>query len=270
MRKALCLGLITALIMGLCACAINVSGVDVYEYDTHDFTVATGDVAPTETIDEINIDWLAGNVHVVTGTQNTVIVHESGVGGSANVPLCYRIDGATLTIAFAEKGTKCRNISKNLTVTVPQGHLLTSLNVDSVAATVFVDAATEKDVRIDTVSGRVECSVATMSKVKIGTVSGNVNLRATSVKDVEVGTISGTLNLNLPSIDEVEVESVSGDVNLALSRDASFTMKVDTVSGNVNTGEFACTRSGKRYISGTGKASIEVDTTSGDVTLKVA
>lgn len=271
MKKVLCIALIAALALGLFACnLINKATMETYDFETRNYTQATGDVSPTSAIDEINIDWVAGSVRVMVGTQDNITVHESGVGASASIPLCYRVNNAALSIAFAKDGTKIRNVSKTLVVTIPAEHLLTRLSVNAVAANVAVDPAVVGELNVDNVSGRVECTLNAIAKTRLNTMSGNVNLRAASTKEVEVETVSGTINLNLPIVDEVEAKSVSGNVTLALAKDASFAMNVSTASGRVSTGDFACTKSGSRYLSGTGKIRIEVETTSGDVTLKTA
>jgi len=272
MKKAVCIMMVLALLAVLAACQINVSGISAYAFDTRNFNMATGDVSPTSAIDEIVIDWVSGNVNIMTGTQDAITVHESGVGESAKVPLYYKVSNTTMTIAFAKNGTDCNKLSKTLTVTIPQSRLLKGLTINTVSSTVYVEQAVTEEVDVETVSGRVECSLDSIQKVKVETVSASVKLRATYAKELNVETASGALNLTLPSFEELEIESVSGNVNLALSKDASFTMTASTVSGNVNTGDFACTMSGKRYICGTAgnKSTIEVETTSGNIVLKTA
>lgn len=270
MKKAICTLMILSVLSALAAC--NAVGVDIYTYDTRNFNEAIGDVSPTSDIDEIVIDWVAGFVHVVTGTQDNITVHESGVGKSASVPLCYKVNNSTMTIAFAKNGTACSNLSKNLTVTIPADKLLTALTVKAVASTVYVDSSVTERIKLEAVSGKVECNLNSVRKVDVETVSASVKVRAAYAKEVNVETMSGALSLNLPSFEELEIETTSGDVNLALSKDASFTMTVSTVSGRLDKGDFSFTVSGNRYIHGTAgnKASVEIETTSGNVSLKYA
>ena len=268
MKKAVCILMILTAVAVLAACQSH--GIEIYSFDTRNFIEAVGDVTPTSAIDSIVIDWVAGNVTVKTGSQESVTVHETAVGSSADVPLYYKVSNSTLTIAFAKNGTQCKNLTKNLTVTVPQGRLLSALTVNSVSSTVHVDSAVTGELSVEAVAGRVECAIDRVDKVEVSTTSASVNLRANYAHELNVETVSGTLNLTLPSFDELEIESTSGNVGLTLAKDASFTMTASSVSGHVSTGDFACTMSGKRYISGTGTSSIEVETVSGNITLKSA
>lgn len=268
MRKWLVTMMVALLVLPLAACIGNVS-IEIYEYDTRNFIEATGDVTPTAALSTINVDWVAGSVRVVAGNGSGVTARESGVGESANVHLYYRVFNDTLTIAFAKNGTKVRNISKSLVITVPQSNLPSRLTVNSVAATVNVEANIQQSVQIDAVSGRVECGLDGTQEVQISTVSGNINLRLNGSKTLALHSTSGGVNLTAQSMfDDLEAATVSGSVVLTLPSDADFTMQAATVSGKISTGEFACTMSGKQYICGVGGAEMDISTTSGNISLR--
>ena len=218
----------------------------------------------------MQIDWVAGSVRVLEGNVGKITVRETAVGKSAEVPFCYRVSNNTLSIAFAKNGTKVAKVSKDLTVTLPKG-LKVDLDVDSVAAYVHVEASTLGKLNVETVSARVECRASTIDKVSVETTSGSVNMIVDSAPECEVETVSGNVSLNYKQMfRSLDVGSVSGGLTLTMPKDASFTMTFATETGSMSTGDFAPTISGKRYIVGTGDASIEVETVSGNVNLKSA
>lgn len=267
MKKVLVLLMLLTLALPLAAC--HDAGLDVYVFDTRNYIEATTDVAPTASVDEINVDWVAGNIRVVEAAQSGVTAHETAIGAAAAaVHMCYRVSGSTLSIAFAKNGTFVRKISKDLTITVPQG-TLAKLNVDTVASNVTVNADVSGKLDVDLASGAVYADLKRIDMVDVDTASGSVTLNTTYAKTVRIDTASGVVNCSFKQMfDKLEVDTGSGNVTITMPRDASFTMKADTGSGRISTGDFPCTISGNRYNVGTRAAEIDVDTGSGNITLK--
>ena len=271
MKKIVVLILVVMAAFGLAACnLLGGSGISIYEYKTDNYIESSGDYSPTSDVEAVSIDWVAGSVRVLEGNVSNVTVHESAVGESAKVHYYYRMSNNTLSVAFAKNGTSVSKISKDLTVTVPKGKTV-DLAIGSVAAYVHVEVDSVGRLDVDSVSGRVECKMSTLAKADVETVSGSVNMIVDRVPTASVETTSGNITLNFKQMFEsLEVESVSGTVGITMPKDASFTMTASTESGRVSTGDFACTISGKRYIAGTGEATIEAETVSSNINLKAA
>lgn len=266
MRKIALILLVSMLVMAVAAC---VEGPSTYQYDTHNFNEAMGDVTPTAAVSTVEIDWVAGSVRVVNGSVSAITVHESGVGEANNIHLYYRVYNDTMTIAFAADDTNVRNISKNLTVTVPQDKPLGTLRINSVAATVHVETTVTDLLDVSGVSARMECALPGVKRVKAETTSGGINLRLGVTRELELESVSGNVNVVVQKMfDELEAETVSGNVTVTMPADAAFDMHVTTVSGRVNAGDFACTIAGKHYKCGVDGAEMEIETTSGNVNLK--
>ncbi|MBQ9777730.1 MAG: DUF4097 family beta strand repeat protein [Clostridia bacterium] len=199
------------------------------------------------------------------------------------------------------------SLDKDLTVRVPDRQL-GELSVDAVSANVTLrDLSIERGVKVSGVSGAICISNLTQKSLKIHTVSGDIALDGgnadhlelegvsarLSVKDFLCGTVkaestSGNVALERVSFDSLSLETVSGDVLVTLATIAR-EIELETVSGNVNllvpadlsgfcaeldgaSGEFissiATTKRGDTYLFGDGSMRIDMDTSSGDLTIE--
>ena len=270
MKKITAVLLTIVVIFGAAACTIGGIVVDVYEYRTDNYLESVGEYSPTGEVRELKIDWVAGTVRVVEGSVARITVRQVAVGEAATVNFYYRMNGKMLSVAFAKNGTKVRNMTKDLVVTVPKGTVLDKVDVSATSATVKVELDALDTLAVEAVAGGVDCKINALGRAEICTTSAGATLFAQAQK-VKMETVSGTLNFATKhSLGELSLQSTSGAVNITLPTDASFTLVADTTSGKISTGPFACTVSGKRYIAGTGEATINATTVSGNVTLKAA
>lgn len=88
---------------------------------------------------------------------------------------------------------------------------------------------------------------------------------ATEPTEAELG--AGMEEVAGGSLSEIEADTTSGDVTLSLPGNQGFRLEFDTTSGDLDTGNFSLTHQGKQYTSGDGSCEIQVETTSGDLTL---
>ena len=80
-------------------------------------------------------------------------------------------------------------------------------------------------------------------------------------------TTSGDVEAAISSaLDEVDIECTSGDVYLTLPTNTGFTLEFDTASGSFNS-DLPMSKRGDNYVFNGGGAEIDVDTTSGDLTV---
>ncbi len=125
------------------------------------------------------------------------------------------------------------------------------------------------DLTVDTTSGMVSSFGAlTATSLNADTSSGTVNL-AGSFDKARVGTTSGTVSLAFTACPQkLDVETSSGDVTLSLPRESGFTLRYDTSSGEMDC-DFAVVMDGKKFVGGDGSAQLSVDTSSGNLRVKV-
>jgi DUF4097 and DUF4098 domain-containing protein YvlB len=126
-----------------------------------------------------------------------------------------------------------------------------------------VDAhAVSEDVRITNVSGEIVAE----------SVSGDVLLEGISSGNVDAGSVSGSIIYDgtLQEGGQYTFVSHSGDVALSVPENANASLTVATINGDIRSRfDLEMTRSGSRrrpiFTVGTGSASVEIETFSGDV-----
>lgn len=145
------------------------------------------------------------------------------------------------------------------------GDLLLNLNSPEIAAS--------------SVSGSVSLRGRLGGRVELETVSGNIDVdsRGERIARLEGSTVSGDASVRAGIADtgRFRFESVSGDVRIALPANASARVEARTFSGDIDAPGASVTR--KRYgpgasvdhSYGSGSGTIEIETFSGDVRLRV-
>lgn len=204
---------------------------------------AAGDGSVVESIENISLEWVNGDVSIVYYDSASVEISETKSGvTSDDLLLRYRIKEGALDIRYAKNGRwNIFNVEKDLTVKIPAGTELKSVTIDCVSANVSLDGLTVNELAVQTVSGRIE-SAATIraERCTLNSVSANV-----------------TLSLRAS---EVFLESVSGNTTLLLPAGVNATVSFETVTGVL--------RSGKNEPENSFLCSISADTVSGNLTLK--
>ena len=225
---------------------------------------------PAGKISEIEIEWISGQVQVFCSDSSEISFWEESTKElTAENQMVYTVKGGTLSIEYQEgKMAVNDNSAKLLTLYLP-ADLLDSLQIDTVSAGVLAADLNLNELDIETVSGSVILTGLSARELDVQTVSGDVQLYAQLVHSVGVDTTSGDFYLEVvgsrPS--EIEVDTISGDATLSLPAETGFTLEFETGSGDLDTGSFQVSRRNGAYTSGDGSCMIEVDTTSGDLTL---
>ena len=262
-----------------------------YVYDDADkYTMGNGSIA--ESVQNLKIDWVCGEVNVVYHDEETVdFSEESRATLTDEKTMYYRFENGTLFIQFAKSGSYNWNPpEKELTVSLPRDVVLESFEADTASADVTAESLSAKYLDIDTVSGRVKIDALSCAEsVKADTTSGGVDISLSGdVRKADISTVSGTVNVKAEKITEfdcestsgsitlsaktapssIDIDSVSGKVTLYLPKDLNATLEFDTVSGDFNCA-ISCSVSGKdTYSFGAGTGRYTVDTTSGNLKIE--
>jgi DUF4097 and DUF4098 domain-containing protein YvlB len=159
---------------------------------------------------------------------------------------------------------------------------LKELEVNTVSGKVELNGMTVEEAEIDTVSGDIllrDCSLdtlrmdsvsaltsltGTVRKAKASSVSGSIQLYLDECKEVNISTMSGSVALSFAKVpQELRVDTTSGDTDISLSKDASCTIQLDSVSGKLllNMEDVPS----KQIVLGDGEAKFTIDSMSGEV-----
>lgn len=205
-----------------------------FAYDDEGFSVGNGKT--TETVRNIDIDWVSGKVTLVATDGDRVVISEDYNGDEDEHRLRWKIEGGELSVKYrGPSWFGADGLSKDLTVEIPQTMLdgLDEIHVDAVSAEQVISLPA-KELEIDSVSGTVTVN-GDYDLVEIDTVSGNVRFNGT-VRDFDISGVSARLELYLAEqANSLDVDTVSGDVEVVLPENATgFRINTDTLSGDVD------------------------------------
>ena len=275
--------------------SINISGVTFFDnyFYSESQSYSVGNTSYKGSIDEISIDWVAGEVNIILYAGDNIKVEESGAGENDPDRMRTRIEDNTLEIKFVKSGVKVSSntLSKKLFVYLPEdasGWEL-DIDIDTVSAGVNVGKEGEiikvGDVEIDTASGKTQI-FADAADVSVDSASGNIGITG-NIHRAEIGSVSGAVNIT-GEVSDVHISTVSGDVKLTTYIALPKKMQVDTVSGDVEiilpdimdgfdadldsvSGKMSWNDgSGRSFTYGQGRADYDFETVSGDVKIQIS
>ena len=165
-------------------------------------------------VKDLNIEWFAGNIEIVTANTNSISFSENNSDGD---PLAYYLEGGTLTIRYRKPSVSIgffTEVPKTLTVTVPRFWNCNHLSLEINSADICVDSLIAEDVALHSASGEgkfVSCSIASL---EINTVSGQIDYTG-RLKMLDFDTASADfvgVFKNVPN--KINVDSASGNLDI--------------------------------------------------------
>ena len=209
-----------------------------YRYDDTGYTVGDGTVY-ADTLTEIDVDWIDGNVEIVVcgDTYPSVSERISGeVPESSRMRFCVSEDGKTLFVKYRAPSYflgKTENEQKDLTVRIPKRML------------------------------------ESMQSLRLKTVSGSVSAEAIPFDKISIETSSGALSLAPDArTEEVLLTTKSGDVTLLFESDPSLSIRYQSGKNDVLLSDFPYEKTEDFYLYGEGKTTVNVTSESGELTVK--
>ncbi len=183
----------------------------------------------------------------------------------------------------------CMNCDVSFDVKVPVGAHVSigtssgDISVTSVSGPVRTDASSG-DVELHDIAGDVRAHTSS-GDLKLDHITGSVSAFVSSgdidatglADDVDLGSSSGSVSASFATFDRVRsvrLDSASGDVELTVPRGVGFDLEATTSSGSIdsNLDLPIRDRSAGATVSarvGSGKAAVEMRTTSGDISVKM-
>lgn len=230
-------------------------------------TTASG-TADASTLDKLSIDWVSGTITIRPGDTDTIQYRESGASDS-KYQMVVKESGGTLHIKYSRDGLHLGwpDLSKDLTITVPQDWVCRELEISAASATVDLQELTIRELDLDTASGTCRIESCNVENMDVDTASGNVDFSG-SLNHFDCDSASAKVTLVLDNVPRhIEVDTASGDVDLTLPADAGFSAEIEGMSTRFNS-DFSTTTQNGRHICGDGSCEIKVDAMSADVTIR--
>ena len=264
--------LIICMIM-LSGCVIHTGGgLSTIKYDNAD-SYAIGSGRTSDSIRNLEIDWISGNVEISYGKEDEIILEETSKDEITDeLTMRWLVEGGTLHIKFCKAGKiNVNNCDKTLKVTLPKNLKLEEAEIETVSADAKASELNVKDVNFESVSGSVEAGLYGVRSIDADSVSGDIEIIAPEgPENVDIETTSGSVRMNLKnSAGDCEISTVSGKVTFLLPEKGNFTISYDTTSGDFDS-DIEMAQKGCKYVAGKGSDRFTVDTTSGDLRIKKA
>ena len=271
-RTLVAASLIVCMIM-MSGCIVHIGGgLSTIKYNNAD-SYTTGNGRTSDSIRNLEIDWISGNAEISYGKEDEIILEETSKDEITDeLTMRWLVEEGTLHIKFCKAGKiNVNNCDKTLKVTLPKNIKLEEAEFETVSADITALELHVKDVNFETVSGSVEARLYGAGSIDADSVSGDVDIIAPDgPKDADIETTSGSVRMNLKkSIDDCEIGTVSGKVTLLLPKKGNFTISYDTTSGDFDT-DIEMAQKGSKYVAGKGSDRFDIDTTSGDLRIKKA
>lgn len=229
----------------------------------------------TDEFQSIKVNWTNGKINIEAYDGEDTVISETEVAEKEN-KLRWRVEDGVLKIQQMAAGMRFglkQTPKKTLTVKIPSNVAegLKAVTSDSVSAEVTITGISASDkIEIDTVSGGANLKNIKTEKLDIDTVSGSIKA-AGEFTELESDSVSGDVTVSSATpLKKLDCDSTSGNIRLTIPKDSGFTLKADTVSGDISCGLPAVSESKNRRVCGDGSADFETDTVSGDLIITSA
>lgn len=229
----------------------------------------------TDEFHSIKVNWTNGKINIEAYDGEDTVISETEVAEKEN-KLRWRVEDGVLKIQQMAAGMRFglkQTPKKTLTVKIPSNVAegLKAVTSDSVSAEVTITGISASDkIEIDTVSGGANLKNIKTEKLDIDTVSGSIKA-AGEFTELESDSVSGDVTVSSATpLKKLDCDSTSGNIRLTIPKDSGFTLKADTVSGDISCGLPTVSESKNRRVCGDGSADFETDTVSGDLIITSA
>ncbi len=140
------------------------------------------------------------------------------------------------------------------------------LSVETTSGKVTLEAGNVGRAKVGSTSGDLDITGGTIKSIEAGATSGQIWLALKGSDDAQIGTTSGDIKVELGALKSLKVKATSGNVTALLPEEPGFTADLHTTSGDVHNG-LAMSNDGSTYVCGDGSGTVEIHTTSGEVTI---
>ena len=306
--KVLMIALVACLVvLGVGAVLIFSNNIGLTYANADQYTA--GETTVTGTVENLDVNWLSGNVRVEYHTGEGIRVAETGnktIAGDDQ--LRWWLDGTTLRIQYAKSGRirLLDNLEKTLTVSLPEGTVLKTAKIHTTSGDLDIPKLTADETELTVTSGNVNAAADTRKMtvsatsgdlnvrlegetdtVSIGVTSGSISAELGTVKkltikstsgnirvsgradDAEISATSGTVNVWFGVFRNLKISVTSGDVTAALPENPGFSCTAEVTSGNIDFG-FAMAKEGNTYYCGDRSGNCTIKTTSGNIRINKA
>lgn len=192
-------------------------------------------------ITNLEIDWAAGSITILTADTDQITFTESGYAGE-NQRMVYSQKGNTLKISFSNTITVFgfgTGPSKDLTVTVPESWVCQELEIDGADLDVLIDGLTVNSIELDGAAMELDFN-GSVSRLTCDGAACELKVRTAATPE------------------SIDVDGAACNMELSLPSDSGFLARMNGL-GCYFKSTFDYTVSNRDYLHGDGSCQINVD-----------
>lgn len=230
---------------------------------------------PADSIREIEIEWVAGDIVILPADVQQIQVSESAVADEKD-SLIWSVTDETLEIFYCKDrsisvvGINSKDIvTKDLYIRVPMGWECEKLKIQTASTDLEVRNMTIREVDFDGASGTCDFTDCNVKDLDIDTASGDVTFSGIlEALDFDAASASfiGQFR-NTPH--RIDMDGMSGNLDISLPEDCGFTVSMDGMSSSFRSDFQGTEKRDDVHVYGDGRCSIQVDGMSCDVTIRM-
>jgi len=229
---------------------------------------------PADTIREIEINWVAGDIIIMATDVTEITISESDTTDE-QYPMVFQTKGNELEIKYCEDRLMsgigisfAADFSKDLYIEVPKSWNGHSIEINAADANVEMHNITLQELDIDGASGTCDFQNCTIGDLDIDAASGSIYYLGTLDKlDLDGASVSFTGDLqNTPN--RMDVDSMDGKLDIALPEDCGFTVTMEGLSSRMSSEFYGTSMKNGSHVYGDGRCRINVDGMNCDVTIR--
>ncbi len=225
---------------------------------------------------EVSIELIAGSVRIIGWDRDEVWITGTIGDDVEELDVSSSSDRVSIEVVLPHDGRRrIRDADADLEIHVPTG---SSVETETVSADISVEGVSGT-VEMESVSGDITIEGA-MREVEAATVSGDIHLTSDDpLREGEFASVSGDIEFRaaLDASGEFSFETVSGDIELRLPSNTSAEFSVETFSGKIDNEFGPEAEKDSKYLpskslefsTGSGSASVEVESFSGRISLRI-
>ena len=202
-----------------------------YRYENYENYQSGSDVTLNSEIQDIEVNWVNGNITIVQENSNELNFKELNQG---IYPLYYLLDGTTLKIEFVKNGTSnnvFNNLHKDLYISLPLNvNVPISFDCTLINGNLSADSNLAfKDLNIDLINGNVDFKTIIGKEIEIESVNGNIEIGNLNCDSLKIDTVNGNFELNgIEKAIYIDIDSVNGDDEISVPESLGYEVNFES------------------------------------------
>ena len=141
-----------------------------------------------------------------------------------------------------------------------------TIKAHAASGTIILTADASDKMDVSTTSGSIRITMKKAGTVHADSTSGDITAELGDVKKAKIESTSGDVQVKAASLETLKIDTTSGSVKAWLPTDPGFTARLDTFSGKIDY-DLPMAKQGDNYICGDGSGEVDINTTSGKITI---